>query len=325
MAKRKGDQPNSETQARAGSEPHKLAAESGPSGSPSGEPAKVEAPDLVPPQAAQTTATESIAAPIASPAMASVDPPKAEVSSLGPPITRLDDVRPGGAVAPAVASRSRWMKRLTPLAATIAVAAAVGAMAGSIATTGFGQIWAAAPPAPTASAGDARALKDSIARLNAELVALKAAIDTSGKSANSQFLKLGDRLDRFERAQVDPALKLAKLAEAVDRIEHRAPTPIASAAAPAIPPHDTTGSIAALAPPPATQPAAEPARAAGPPVLDGWVLRNVYNGAALIQGRLGVIEVEPGDTLPGLGRVETIRRQDGRWVVVTTKGLIVSR
>jgi hypothetical protein len=29
--------------------------------------------------------------------------------------------------------------------------------------------------------------------------------------------------------------------------------------------------------------------------------------------------------MPGLGRVEAIRRQDGRWVVVTNKGLIVTR
>ena len=38
---------------------------------------------------------------------------------------------------------------------------------------------------------------------------------------------------------------------------------------------------------------------------------------------MGVIEVEPGDVVPGLGRIEAIRRQDGHWVVVTSKGLIV--
>jgi hypothetical protein len=29
--------------------------------------------------------------------------------------------------------------------------------------------------------------------------------------------------------------------------------------------------------------------------------------------------------VPGLGRIDAIRRQDGRWVVVTSKGLIVAR
>ena len=38
-----------------------------------------------------------------------------------------------------------------------------------------------------------------------------------------------------------------------------------------------------------------------------------------------LVTPEAGDSLPGLGRIETIRRQDGRWVVVTSRGLIVSR
>ena len=59
-------------------------------------------------------------------------------------------------------------------------------------------------------------------------------------------------------------------------------------------------------------------------VVPGWVVRSVYDGMALIQGRIGLIEVEVGDPLPGGGRVEAIRRQDGRWVVVTSKGLILA-
>jgi hypothetical protein len=190
-------------------------------------------------------------------------------------------------------------------------------MAGSMTTAGLGHLWSGEPPARAASTDDPRGLKDSIARINADMTALKAAVETSGRSANSQLVKLGDRLDRFERAQVEPAAKLAKLAEAIERIEHHAP----AMAAPTL--HDSTGSTAALAPPP--QPQAVPVRDTGPPVLEGWVVRSVYNGAALIQGRLGVVEVERGDTLPGLGRIESIRRQDGRWVVVTSKGLITAR
>jgi hypothetical protein len=55
------------------------------------------------------------------------------------------------------------------------------------------------------------------------------------------------------------------------------------------------------------------------------VLRDVGRGAALIESRKGLYEVYAGDAVPGLGRVDAIRRQDGRWVVVTTKGLIVAR
>ena len=56
----------------------------------------------------------------------------------------------------------------------------------------------------------------------------------------------------------------------------------------------------------------------------GWVVRDVHRGTALIEGRMGIIEVEQGDLVPGLGRVDAIRKQDGRWVVVTSRGLITS-
>jgi hypothetical protein len=61
------------------------------------------------------------------------------------------------------------------------------------------------------------------------------------------------------------------------------------------------------------------------PTVEGWVLRDVGHGGALIEGRRGIFEIYAGDSIPGVGRVDAIRKQDGRWVVVTSKGLIVSR
>jgi hypothetical protein len=59
--------------------------------------------------------------------------------------------------------------------------------------------------------------------------------------------------------------------------------------------------------------------------VTNWVIRDVFDGRAMLENdRLGLYEVVPGADLPGVGRVQTIRRQDGRWVVVTPKGLIVS-
>jgi len=55
------------------------------------------------------------------------------------------------------------------------------------------------------------------------------------------------------------------------------------------------------------------------------VLREVAYGGALIEGRRGSYDVYAGDVIPGLGRVDAIRRQEGRWVVVTSRGLIVAR
>ena len=54
------------------------------------------------------------------------------------------------------------------------------------------------------------------------------------------------------------------------------------------------------------------------------VSKGKASGTALIEGRMGIIEVEQGDLVPGLGRVDAIRKQDGRWVVVTSRGLITS-
>ena len=76
------------------------------------------------------------------------------------------------------------------------------------------------------------------------------------------------------------------------------------------PPTDVTGTVAVSAQKPA--------------IVEGWVVRRVYDGTALVEGRYGIIEIEPGDHLPGVGRIQEIKRQDGRWVVVTPKGLIVS-
>ncbi len=251
------------------------------------------------------------------PASTAAESPNGASAAHDAVFTRLDDARSGATEAaanslPSLVLYQPRARRVPPLAATIAIAAAVGAMAGSIATAGLGFIWS--DHSAQAAAADAAPLRDSIARLGAELGVLKATLDKSDRSATAQLVRLGDRFDRLERGQAEPAAKLAKLADAVDRIEHGAAA------------HDITGAIAAPPQAPAAQTAAQPARPAGPPVLDGWIVRRVYNGAALIQGRFGgFIEVAPGDNLPGLGRIETIRRQDGRWVVMTSRGMIVAR
>jgi hypothetical protein len=61
------------------------------------------------------------------------------------------------------------------------------------------------------------------------------------------------------------------------------------------------------------------------PIVEGWILRDVSDGVATVEGRQGIFEVFAGDPLPGVGPVDAIRRQDGRWVVVTRRGLIVAR
>src|SRR6267378_3849676 len=240
MAKRKSDPPNSESPNSTGNPPDKIASQPDEGASPPADMANIASPDLVPPQAEQAPARAAIVSPIAPPASTTAAASQLDgAASAKPSIIKLDDVRPGAAEAPSAppAASHTWApaRRLAALAAGIALAAAVGTMGGAMATAEMARLWGGDSPAPVASTEESRALKDSIARITTDVAALKAAVDTSGRSANSQLVKLGDRLDRFERAQAEPAAKLAKLAEAIDRIERRAPGPNAAAAA-----HDTT-------------------------------------------------------------------------------------
>ena len=57
-------------------------------------------------------------------------------------------------------------------------------------------------------------------------------------------------------------------------------------------------------------------------VISNWVVRDVYQGVALIEGRRGTLEVVPGVGIPGAGVVKSIDRHGGGWTVTTTKGVV---
>ncbi|MGE5853915.1 MAG: hypothetical protein ACM35E_12330, partial [Deltaproteobacteria bacterium] len=65
-----------------------------------------------------------------------------------------------------------------------------------------------------------------------------------------------------------------------------------------------------LTPTPETRPAA----------VTDWMLREVIGGTAVLQGPNGLLRVTLGDTVPGLGRVNSIVRWGNRWIVATSKG-----
>ena len=260
-----------------------------------------------------------------------VDAPKVEVPKVDaakPEAPRMPGklmiMSPGervGADAKAEAASgegSSGKRRMSAMAAVVALATVAGALGGALATAGFGHLMSGDS---ASAAANASTLEASIARIDADIVALKAGAEHTSKVATGQFNKTSDRLDKVEKAQAEPVAKLAKLSEAVDKLR-AAPAPVAAAAP--LPAREVTGSV----PQPAAVAAAAPA-AAPPkpdvgrlPKLEGWVLRDVGNGGALIEGRQGMFEVYAGDPVPGLGRVDAIRKQDGKWVVVTTKGLI---
>jgi hypothetical protein len=207
-------------------------------------------------------------------------------------------------------------------AAMSMVAVLLGAAIGSGATASLLYLNAT----PSAAPADPTSFTAALGRIDHELATLKASIEGSAKQSTAQIAKIADRMERTEKSQAETGAKVARTAESLDRLDHRLAANAGGAG-------EATGSTSAgtLAPGPGDRTAslADPKRAAVPaptPVLEGWALRDVFNGGAMIQTpRNGILEVIPGDTLPGLGRIEAVKRLDGRWVVVTSRGLIVPR
>jgi len=59
-----------------------------------------------------------------------------------------------------------------------------------------------------------------------------------------------------------------------------------------------------------------------PTTIEGWTLREVANGTAVLEGPDGIRTVARGDMIPGVGRVESIFRWGSRPIVATSSGLI---
>ncbi|PDT76213.1 hypothetical protein [Bradyrhizobium sp. C9] len=233
--------------------------------------------------------------------------------------------KPGAEQGAKTAGKPVGTRRFGAMAAVIALATVAGAIGGALATAGLGHL--AAPAAASvrdvaakdaANAAAKETADASLARIESEIAALKASVEQTAKAGQAQFSKASDRIEKVEKAQAEPIARLNKLSETVDKL--RAPQTTVAAATPA---REVTGSVTPATA--AAAPAAPRPEVGRMPVVDGWALRDVGNGGALIEGRGGIYEVYAGDPVPGLGRVDAIRKQDGRWVVVTTKGLIVSR
>jgi len=288
----------------------------------------VESPDLVPGQG-EAAGVESAKADVNKADTPRLEAPRADaprapgkimIMSAGDRGWDHTGVEPETEAEPAQDAPGK--RRLSAMAAVVALATVAGALGGALATVGVMQFAGTGPSASTNLV-----LEASVARIDADLLALKAGVEHTSKLGLSQYNKTSDRLDKVEKAQAEPAAKLARLSEAVDKLRAAPASAPVAAAAPA-PARDVTGSV----PQPATVASAAPAAAAAVappkpdvgrlPKVEGWVLRDVGNGGALIEGRQGIFEVYAGDPVPGLGRVDAIRKQDGKWVVVTTKGLI---
>ena len=184
-------------------------------------------------------------------------------------------------------------KRYAVLAASVAIAAASGAIIGAAASGGFSK-----PVVDVAAVEENKATHQSVARLTKEIASLKTSLEAANKSASSQIAKISERLSR-ESASITASVPTQPTVQAA-----HAPAPLP------MPRPEVAGAE--------TQ---TPARLA---ILTDWSIRETRDGYVYVQGHGDVYQVVPGAPLPGLGPVEQIKRQDGRWLVVTPKGIIVS-
>jgi hypothetical protein len=59
-----------------------------------------------------------------------------------------------------------------------------------------------------------------------------------------------------------------------------------------------------------------------PGTIEGWTVLDVVGEMVVLKGPEGILRVTRGDTVPGLGKVNSIVRWGNRWIVATSKGLV---
>ncbi len=156
----------------------------------------------------------------------------------------------------------------------------------------------------------------------AALARLDGRIDKIAQQPTSKIQGLVDRLGKLERSSVDPS-PTASLPHAAERIGEAKPAETKLS--------ETKSGDKAVEAKPVPRPAeikAADAKLEGaedavkPQVIAAWVVRDVYQGVALIEGRRGTLEVVPGVSIPGAGVVKSIDRHGSGWTVTTTKGVV---
>jgi len=205
-------------------------------------------------------------------------------------------VEPASAATVTTLTSRRWLrprhKRHALLAASFLLAAGLGSVLGAFAT-GHHQ-----PPRTDATAvNERKALQQSIEQLNKQLAALKGDLDKTTKAA----------LDHAKAEQTQIAKLSERLTDITGALPAREPAPPQAAAVPM--------------PRPAPHIAAAESR---PAVLQDWVIHGSRGGYIYVRGHGEIYQVVPGAPLPGLGPVQAIKRENGSWIVVTPKGLIVA-
>ena len=71
-----------------------------------------------------------------------------------------------------------------------------------------------------------------------------------------------------------------------------------------------------------TKPRSAPVPETKPTTIPGWFIREADGTFAVLDGPNGILKVSRGDTVPQVGRIDSIMRWGNRWIVATSSGLI---
>ncbi|WP_448030006.1 hypothetical protein [Bradyrhizobium liaoningense] len=253
---------------------------------------------------------------------------KARLDKMAIPKPAPAVIKPAVIVAKPPPPRPTWVAPLATLAvaATLVVCACTGVIA-----------YLTTQPAQNnvAASAEIRNLRETVAQLRRQvsgvsenLDGLRTAVDQSSKATNDRFGRFAENLDRIERVSSSSTAKLDKLAQgqaqaqAQAQVQAPAPAPAMVQSQPALQQGPMMASVAA---PEFTGsvPASERASAPRKPIK-GWSVRQAYEGIAILQSPNGVIEAVLGQQVPGLGRIEEIKNENGRLVVESSGGIIYS-
>lgn len=241
---------------------------------------------------------------------------KARLDKMAIPKPAPAVIKPAVIVAKPPAPRPTWVAPL----ATLAVAAVLVVCA----CTGVIAYLTTSQPAQNniAANTEIRNLRETVAQLRKQvsgvsenLDGLRTAVDQSSKATNDRFGRFAENLDRIERVSSSSTAKLDKLAQ----VQAQAPVPATVASQPPATP--AMPMMASVAAPEITGsvPPSAPRK-----VIKGWSVRQAYEGIAILQSPNGVIEAVLGQQVPGLGRIEDIRNENGRLVVESSGGVVYS-
>ena len=215
--------------------------------------------------------------------------PKVEAPPLSPAgkvtETTADTAAPAEANMPSPRLHLRPRhQRQALFAASVALAAGLGALFGSLASGAW------APPSLNVSRLEERkAMQQSIAHLTKQVALLRADLEKANKAAYAEFASISAQRDKKTVPDLTGSLGKATAAVPLPR--------------------------------PAPRIAAAESR---PTVVQDWTVRDVRDGYVYVQSHDDIYQVVPGAPLPGLGPVQSINRQNGHWVVKTPRGIIVS-